>query len=100
MILFSCSHWILKGSQSIFLPENFGFMLILGWFFNILYYYQPSNCRNKKNPYLCDPHGGEGPLNGETATAASGITPNCNDRPSILPTTQCLTGAWLPNVRN
>ena len=29
----------------------------------------PSNCRSKKNPYRCEPNGGDGPLKGETFTA-------------------------------
>ena len=29
----------------------------------------PSNCLSRKNPYRCDPNGGDGPLNGETFTA-------------------------------
>ena len=65
--------------------------------FCFIFLYKPSNCRNKKNPYRCDPYGGEGPLNGETVTDAA-RSPNCNDSPSILPTTQCLTGAWLPRM--
>ena len=72
------------------MPEIFQKMLIIA--VKIFLILLPSNCRNKKNPYRCDPYGGEGPLKGETVTDAA-RSPNCNDSPSILPTTQCLTGA-------